>query len=267
MENNDQFDIIQKRLSEQRMIQRMKPHKAEYSAEELTKRQEEAVFNLNYQYGKFSLSKYIKENLQEYLNQIMTKEKLRQIVSDSVNPTVLAILEQMVGTFRFGLDDRILDITDYTSILEQYDQLFHKVTLHTFASTSCLDLYANLLTNDVVLVFRMEIDDEERYFLITDTEFVQFVYDLLEINKVIRHTKVIEIPIDDENSIKCQFTISKGFKDKHIKIKYDECKNVVVCFNDEKLRNTLFYTMDLMDQMIRNINLILAEYYALQEIK
>ena len=267
MDNNDQFDKIQKRLSEQRMIQRMKSHKAEYSAEELTKRQEEAVFNLNYQYGKFSLSKYIKENLQEYLNQIMTKEKLRQIVSDSMNPTVLSNLEQMVGTFRFGLDDRILDITDYTYILEQYDQLFHKVTLHTFASTSCLDLYANLLTNDVVLVFRMEIDDEERYFLITDTEFVQFVYDLLEINKVIRHTKVIEIPIDDENSIKCQFTISKGFKDKHIKIKYDECKNVVVCFNDEKLRNTLFYTIDLIDRMVRNINHILAEYYALQEVK
>ena len=263
MDNNDQFDKIQKRLSEQRM----KSHKAEYSAEELTKRQEEAVFNLNYQYGKFSLSKYIKENLQEYLNQIMTKEKLRQIVSDSMNPTVLSILEQMVGTFRFGLDDRILDITDYTYILEQYDQLFHKVTLHTFASTSCLDLYANLLTNDVVLVFRMEIDDEERYFLITDTEFVQFVYDLLEINKVIRYTKVIEIPIDDVNSIQCQFTISKGFKDKHIKIKYDECKNVVVCFNDEKLRNTLFYTIDLIDQMVRNINHILAEYYALQEVK
>lgn len=263
MEDNYQFAIIQKRLSEQRM----KSHRAEYSAEELTKRQKEAVFNLNYQYGKFSLSKYIKENLQEYVNQMMTKEKLRQIVSDSVNPTVLSILEQMVSIFRYGLDDRILDITDYTYILEQYDQLFHKVTLHTFASTSCLDLYANLLTNDIVLVFRMEIDEKERYFLITDTEFVQFVYDLLEINNVVRYTKVIEIPIDDVNSIQCQYTISKGFKDKRIKIRYDECKNVVFCFNDEKLRNTLFYTMDLMDQMVRNINLILQDYYALQEIK
>ena len=132
MEDNNQFDIIQKRLSEQRM----NSHRAEYSSEELSKHQKEAVFNLNYQYGKFSLSKYIKENLQEYVNQMMTKEKLKQIVSNSVNPTVLAILEQMVSTFRFGLDDRILDITDYTSILEQYDQLFHKVTLNVFASTS-----------------------------------------------------------------------------------------------------------------------------------
>ena len=32
MDNNDQFDIIQKRLSEQRMRQRMKSHKAEYNA-------------------------------------------------------------------------------------------------------------------------------------------------------------------------------------------------------------------------------------------
>ena len=175
MENNHQFDEVQKRLSKQRL----KSHQVEYNAEELSKRQKEAVFNLNYQYGKFSLSKHIKENLQEYVNQMMTKEKLKQIVSNSVNPTVLAILEQMVSTFRYGLDDRILDITDHTSILEQYNQLFHKVTLNVFASTSCLDLYANILTNDVVLVFRMEIDEKERYFLITDTEFVQLVYDLL----------------------------------------------------------------------------------------
>jgi hypothetical protein len=267
MENNNQFDQVQKRLSEQRIRQRLMSHKADHNAEELSKRQKEAVFNLNYKYGKFSLSKYIKENLQEYVNQIMTKEKLKQIVSNSVNPTVLAILEQMVSTFRYELDDRILDITDYTYILEQYDQLFHKVTLNVSAFTSCLDIYANILTNDVVLVFRMEIDEKERYFLITETEFVQFVYDLLKINKVIRYTKVIEIPIDDVNSIQCQYTISKGFKDKHIKIRYDECKNVVVCFNDEKLRNTLFYTIDLIDQMVRNINHILAEYYALQEVK
>lgn len=263
MENNNQFAKASKALLEQRV----KTAKTEYSDEELSKRQKEAVFNLNHQYGKFSLGTHIKQNVDKYVSQIMTKEKLKEIVSKSIDFTVLSILEQMVSVFRYGLDDRILDITEYTSILEEYDQLFYKVTLNVFGSTSCLDLYANILTNDVVLVFRMEVNEEERYFLITDTEFVQFAYDLLNVNRVIKQLRTIEIPIDDRNSIKCRFTISKGFKDKFIKINYDKCENMVYCFNVEELRHTLFYTIDLIDQMVRNINHILESYYTLQEVK
>lgn len=262
MESNGK---ITKELPEERKRLR----KTNYDADTLLKHQKEVSLNSNYIYGKYSLNKNLNEQLAKFLNQTLTKEKLKQIASNSIDPAVLSILEQMVSTFHcIGLDDDVVDITENKYLLEQYEQLFHKVTLNVFSTTSCLDLYTNVLTNDIVTVFRMEIDEEKRYFLILYPSFIQFIYDILNINKYVECSKSIEIPIDDKgNNIEYQFTLSKGFKDKHIKIKYDKCENFISCFDNDELRDTLFYTVDMVNLMVRNINHILAEYYALQEIK
>ena len=206
----------------------------------------------------------------EYVASTITKEKLDQIAMNSIDLAVIAILEKVVGAFyRIGIDNALLDITDYKSIHEQYEQVFYKIEMNVLSSTSQLILYANILTNDIVLMFKMDIDGEKKHFLIFKHELIQYIFNLLNINRVVEYIEYVTILTNNyhEDGVEYKFELSKGFKDRNIKIKYFSCKKVELCFDSLEYRDFLFYTVDLLKQMTDEINEILDQYYKQQEIK